>query len=158
MTMYGLVIGLVVIGVLAIFLEMLMPGWDAYIGVFVGIIAFAVAAGVAINTIEGAIFFIGALAALLLVGGYGMYLFLRRRQLNGGMVLTDVDDAPRVDVSGFLGMEGRAVTLLRPVGDVDFNGVRMQATSDGPFIDKGTKVRVTETQATKIVVCAVEGN
>ena len=156
--MYGLVIGLVVIGVLAIFLEMLMPGWDAYIGVFVGIIAFAVAAGVAINTIEGAIFFIGALAALLLVGGYGMYLFLRRRQLNGGMVLTDVDDAPRVDVSGFLGMEGRAVTLLRPVGDVDFNGVRMQATSDGPFIDKGTKVRVTETQATKIVVCAVEGN
>ena len=156
--MYALVIGLVVIGVLAIFLEMLMPGWDAYIGVFVGIIAFAVAAGVAVRTIEGAIFFIGALIALLVVGGYGMYLFIRRRQLTGGMILTDVDDAPQVDVSGFVGMEGRAVTLLKPFGDVDFNGVRMQASSDGPFIDKGTKVRVTETQATKIIVRAVEGN
>ena len=156
--MYGLVIGLVVIGVLAIFLEMLMPGWDAYIGVFVGIIAFAVAAGVAINTIDGAIFFIGALAALLVVGGYGMFLFMRRRQFNSGMVLTDVDDAPQVDVTGFVGMEGKAVTLMKPYGDVDFNGVRVQASSDGPFIEKGTKVRVTETQATKIIVSAVEGN
>ena len=156
--MYPLVIGLIVIGVLAIFLEMLMPGWDAYIGVFVGIVALGAAAGVAITTIQGAIFFIGALAALLVVGGYGMYLFLRRRQYHSGMVLTDVDDAPRVDVSGFLGMEGRAVTLLRPVGDVDFNGVRMQVTSDGAFIEKGTKVRVTQTQASKIIVCAVEGN
>ena len=156
--MHGLVIGLVVVGVLAILLEVLMPGWDGYIGVFVSIIAFAVAAGVALVHIENAIFFIAALAVLLVIGGYGMFLFIRRRQLNGGMILTDVDDAPRVDVSGFLGMEGRAVTLLRPVGDVDFNGVRMQASSDGPFIEKGTKVRVTETQASKIIVCAVEGN
>ena len=157
--MYALVIGLVVLGVLAIFLEMLMPGWDAYVGVFVGIVAFAVAAGVAISSsIEGVIFFIGALVALLVVGGYGMYLFLKRRQFSNGMILTEVDDAPQEDVSGFLGMEGRAVTLLRPVGDVDFNGVRMQVSSDGPFIEKGAKVRVTETQATKIIVCAIEGN
>ena len=156
--MYALVIGLVVVGVLAIFLEILMPGWDAYIGVFVGIIAFAVAAGVAINTIDGAIFFIGALAALLVVGGYGMFLFMRRRQFSGGMVLKEVDDAPQVDVSGYVGMEGRTVTLLKPYGDVDFNGVRVQASSDGPFIEKGTKVRVTETQATKIIVSAIEGN
>jgi len=157
-TMHVLVIALVVLGIVAIFLELLMPGWDSYVGVFVGIAAFAVAAGVAVVALDGAIFFVGAIMALLLVGGYGLYFFIKKRQMHGGMILTEVDDAPQVDVSGFLGKEGKTVTLLRPVGDVDFNGVRVQASSSGPFIDKGTKVRVTGTQANKIIVCAVDGN
>ena len=156
--MHVLVIALMVVGILAILLELLMPGWDSYIGVFVGIAAFAFAAGIAVISLEGAIFFVGSLLALLVVGGYGLYFFMKKRQLYGGMILTDVDDAPQVDVSGFIGKEGKTITLLRPSGDVDFNGVRMQVSSNGPFIEKGTKVRVTETQANKIIVCAVDGN
>jgi len=158
MTMHVLVIALIVLGVLAIFLELLMPGWDSYVGVFVGIAAFAVAAGIAVVTLDGAIFFVGAIIALFVVGGYGLYFFIKKRQLHGGMILTDVDDAPQVDVSGFLGKEGKAITLLKPVGEVDFNGVRMQVSSSGPFIEKGAKVRVTETQANRIIVCEVDGN
>ena len=156
--MYGLVVALMVIGVVAIFLELLMPGWDSYIGVFVGIAAFAAAVGIAIVTLEGALFFVFSLLALFGVGGYGLFLFMRKRQLHGGMILTDVDDAPQEDVSGFLGKEGKTVTLLRPSGDVDFNGIRMLVSSNGPFIEKGTKVRVIETQANKIIVTAVNGN
>ena len=156
--MHVLVIALVVVGVLAILLELLMPGWDSYVGVFVGIIAFVVAAVIAVIALDGGIYFVGAILALLVAGGYGLYFFISKRQLHGGMILTEVDDAPQVDISGFMGKEGKAITLMRPIGEVDFNGVRMQASSDGPFIEKGTKVRVTETQATKIIVCAVEGN
>ena len=156
--MQALVIVLVVLGVLAIFLELLMPGWDSYIGVFVGIAAFGFAAAISIIALDGAIYFIGAILALLLIGGYGLYFFFKKRQLHGGMILTDVDDAPQVDISGFLGKEGKTVTLLRPSGDVDFNGVRMEARSDGPFIEKGVKVRVTEAQANRIIVSAVDGN
>ena len=75
-----------------------------------------------------------------------------------GIFLKEVDEAPQVDVKGFVGKEGKTVTLLRPYGDVDFNGIRMQVSSDGPFIDKGTKVQVIETQGTKIIVRAVEEN
>ena len=153
--MHVLIIALVVVGVLAILLEMLMPGWDSYVGVFIGIAAFVVAAAVAVITQENAMFFVGALLVLLVVGGYGTYLFIKRKQLHGHIILTEVDDAPQQDLSGFMGKEGRSVTLLRPSGDVDFNGVRMQVTSDGPFIEKDTKVRVVEIQATKIVVSAV---
>ena len=74
------------------------------------------------------------------------------------MILKEVDEAPQVDVSSFVGKEGKAITLLKPYGDVDFNGVRMQVSSYGPFIDKGTKVRVIETQGSKIIVRAVDGN
>jgi len=158
MTMHVLVIALVVLGVLAILLELLMPGWDAYIGVFVGIAAFGIAAAVSVIFLEGAIFFVGALLVLLVVGGYGIYLFIKRKQLHGGMILTEVDDAPQVDVSGFVGREGMAVTVLRPAGDVDFNGVRVEASSDGPFIEKGARVRVVATQANRIIVNAVNGN
>jgi len=158
MTMPVLVVVLVVVGVLAILLELLMPGWDSYIGVFVGIAAFVAAAVVAVMTIEGAWFFIGALMALLVVGGYGLYLFIKRKQLHGGMILTDVDEAPQVDVSGFVGKEGKVMTVLRPSGEVDFNGVRMEVSSDGPLIEKGSKVRVIQTQANRIIVSAIEGN
>jgi len=158
MTMHVLVIVLVVLGVLAIFLELLMPGWDSYVGVFVGIAAFGIAAAVAIISLDSALYFVGALLALLAVGGYGLYFFIKKRQLHGSIILTEVDDAPQEDVSGFLGKEGKAVTLLRPSGDVDFNGVRRLVSSSGPFIDKGTRVRVTETQANRIIVCAIDGN
>ena len=156
--MHVLVIVLVVLGMLAILLELLMPGWDAYIGVFVGIAAFGIAAGVSVVFLDGAIIFVGTLLALLLVGGYGMYMFIKRKQLHGGMILTEVDDAPQVDVSGFVGKEGMAVTVLRPSGDVDFNGVRMEVRSDGPLIEKGARVRVVSTQANRIIVNAVNGN
>jgi len=153
--MHVLVIVLVVLGVVAILLELLMPGWDSYIGVFVGIAAFGIAAAIALITIDGAWFFIGALLALLVLGGYGIYKFAKRKQLHGGMILTEVDDAPQEDISGFIGKEGRVVTVLRPSGDVDFNGVRRHVISDGPFLEQGTKVRVVETQANRIIVSAV---
>ncbi|MCL2405412.1 MAG: hypothetical protein FWC92_07695 [Defluviitaleaceae bacterium] len=156
--MHVLVIALLVVGALAIFMEMLMPGWDSYIGVVVGVIAFAGAVGIAIVALDGAIFFVSAVLAMIALCGYGLFMFIKKRQHHGGMILTDVDDAPQVDFSSFLGKEGKAVTLLRPVGDVDFNGVRMQASSDGMFIEKGTKVRVMEAQANRIVVAAIEGN
>jgi len=156
--MQVLVVVLALVGVVAIFLELLMPGWDSYVGVFVGVIAFAVAAGIAVFALDWAVYFIGASVLLMVLAGYGFYLFLRKRQFHSTMILSDVDDAPRVDVSGFLGKEGKTVTLLRPSGDVDFNGVRMTASSDGPFIEKGIKVRVTEAQSNRIIVSAVEGN
>ena len=156
--MHVLVIVLVVMGVAAIFLELLMPGWDSYVGVFVGIAAFAIAAAVAVVVLDNSRFIVGTILVLLVVGGYGLYFFIKKRQLHGHIILTEVDDAPQVDLSGFLGKEGRTITLLRPAGDVDFNGVRMQVSSDGPYIEKDTMVRVTEVQANRIVVTAIEGN
>jgi len=81
-----------------------------------------------------------------------------RRRRDIGIVLREVDNAPQEDLSGFLGKEGKSVTLLRPVGDVVFDGRRMQVTSDGPFIDRGARVRVIDVQANKIIVSEVYGN
>jgi membrane-bound serine protease (ClpP class) len=84
---------------------------------------------------------------------------LKKKQLQGKLILSETLEVPRVEnLSEYMGKEGKAATLLKPFGEVDFNGVRVQVTSNGPMIEVGTKVRVIETQSNKIIVCAVEGN
>jgi len=156
--MYILIIVLIVVGILGIFLELLMPGWDSYVVFGMGLLALVAAAVLAMVSSVSTFFVIAIGLALVVFGGVTLYVILRKKQLDSGLMLTDVDEAPQVDVSGFMGKEGKAVTLLRPVGEVDFNGVRIQATSGGPYIEVGQKVRVTQAQANKVVVSAVEGN
>ena len=157
--MHILVIVLLVVGVLGIYLEFMMPGWDSYIVFGLGIMALAAAALITVlSSNVNSFLVIGVVAVLVIGGGFTMFKLMRRKQNTSGLMLNDVDEAPQEDVSGFLGKEGKAVTMLRPAGEVDFNGVRKLASSDGPFIEVGQKVRVIHTHANKILVKAIEGN
>ena len=61
------------------------------------------------------------------------------------------------DYTGFLGQRGIAVTLLRPSGTAEFEGVRLPVVSDGEFVPPGTAVQVVTVQGNRIVVRAEEG-
>lgn len=56
------------------------------------------------------------------------------------------------DMSAFLGREGRTLTVLRPSGMADFDGVRLSVVSEGEFIAKDTAVRIVRTEGARIVV------
>ena len=56
------------------------------------------------------------------------------------------------DMSAFLGREGRTLTVLRPAGMAEFDGVKLSVVSDGEFIPKDTRVTVFRTEGTRIVV------
>ena len=58
------------------------------------------------------------------------------------------------DYTGFLGQRGVAVTLLRPSGTAEFDGVRLPVVSDGEFVPPGTAVQVVTVQGSRIVVRA----
>lgn len=55
-----------------------------------------------------------------------------------------------------VGAEGTAVTDLRPVGKVKFNGRVVVAETDGEYYDKGTRVVVQFSDGVKVVVTAEE--
>jgi membrane-bound ClpP family serine protease len=57
------------------------------------------------------------------------------------------------DMEYFLGKEGIVVTTLRPVGNADFHGVKLQVVAEGEFITKGTRVKVIKVEGKNIVVC-----
>ena len=52
----------------------------------------------------------------------------------------------------WIGQEGVTVTSLRPAGQIDINGVRLNAASSGDFIPKGVAVLVTGTEGDHLVI------
>jgi membrane-bound ClpP family serine protease len=61
-----------------------------------------------------------------------------------------VRDVRRPDVQP--GTTGRALSALRPAGNVLFGEERREATTRGEFLDAGTPVRVLRIEQNRIVV------
>ena len=51
-----------------------------------------------------------------------------------------------------IGLEGKCVTDLRPVGVGEFSGRRLDIVSEGGFIQKGARVRITAIDGVRIMV------
>ena len=56
------------------------------------------------------------------------------------------------DLAVFLEKEGVTASVLRPTGIADFEGVRLNVSSEGSFIPAGTKVRIIKVEGAKILV------
>jgi membrane-bound serine protease (ClpP class) len=63
---------------------------------------------------------------------------------SGYMTYTDHDD--------LVGLQGKAISILRPAGTVMIEGKRYDVVSDGDFIDKGQKIKVVEVVGGKVIV------
>jgi len=158
--MLQLCVVLLVVGILALALELLMPGYDGFIGGVVGILALLASAVLAVWFVPGGWWFVGINITVLLVCGGVAYNYFKRGQFHGKMVLNEAlaEDLPMVDYASLIGKEGKAVTLLRPAGEVDFNGTRVAVTTGGQMVERGTLVKVVEAQANKVLVSVVNGN
>jgi membrane-bound serine protease (ClpP class) len=96
--------------------------------------------------------FLGTIASVIL----GMYL-LPRSPFGKLLMLADSQKAEEgwVNETGnaeLMGKTGKVVTPLRPVGTVELGTERLQAVSEGAFIDRGAVVRVIEVHGNRIVV------
>jgi membrane-bound ClpP family serine protease len=56
------------------------------------------------------------------------------------------------DLNYFVGSEGKALTVLRPSGTADFNGVKLDVVTEGEFIPKDSAVTIIEVEGYRIVV------
>ena len=59
------------------------------------------------------------------------------------------------DLAVFMNKEGVASSVLRPTGIADFDGVRLNVSSEGDFIPAGSKVRIIKVEGAKILVKAL---
>lgn len=60
------------------------------------------------------------------------------------------------DMQFFLEKIGTTLTVLRPSGTVDFDGVKLDVVSEGDFIPKGTEVKIIKVEGRRIVVRQVK--
>ncbi|MCL1843241.1 MAG: hypothetical protein FWF79_05470 [Defluviitaleaceae bacterium] len=158
--MLQLCILLLVVGILAIVLEIIMPGFDGFISGIVGILALVASATLAVIFVENGWFFVATNVTALSLLVFFFFAFIRRKQFHGKIILSEnlSEDLPGLDLSGLVGKEGKTITILRPYGEADFNGIRVEVCSSNAMIERGARVKVIETQANKVVVSLLDGN
>ena len=60
------------------------------------------------------------------------------------------------DMQVHVGHEGRTLSVLRPSGIGDFDGVRLNVVTEGEFIENGVAIRIARVEGGKIVVKAIK--
>lgn len=101
-----------------------------------------------------------ALTVLMgIVCGFVLMLWISSRIGKKGVLSkmalhTNIDQtvAMAFDVSGLIGMEGTAATVLRLSGKVKINGDLYDAVSDSGFIERGEKIRVIRFENSQLYV------
>jgi membrane-bound ClpP family serine protease len=66
------------------------------------------------------------------------------------------EEQMKSDLTFFINKEGVAVTALRPSGKGDFDGVSLDILTMGNFIQKGSKIIITEIAGKKIFVKEIQ--
>jgi len=152
-------ITLFVVGIGLLVVEMFEPGFG-FFGIF-GVISligciFVTASTVTEGIILTAFFFVIVLIML------GIFLFfVSKGKLPNRLVLKDSESrddgySGTNDMNGYMGKTGVVTTICRPVGNVDFDGIKLEVVSRGEFIEKGVKVEVIETEGNRVVVKAIQ--
>ena len=139
-----------------IILEAFIPGFG--VAGFFGILL-EVTALWATWKLHGVVTALIALVAVLLLVGAAIFISYRSamkgRLSKSPLVLKDTEEAAGPSAQAdWTGKTGTAVTALRPAGEVEIAGVRMNASSAGEFVAKGTEVTVTGTEGGRLVVRA----
>ncbi|MBQ7137556.1 MAG: hypothetical protein IJO39_00975 [Clostridia bacterium] len=150
-----------VIGIGLLILEAFMPGFGApgITGVILEVITLV------LTWFEhGPVATLGMLLIVLLVLAIAISTSLRSitkgRLSKSPLIHSDTEsneDGYRSiqDLAVFMDKEGTATSVLRPTGIADFEGVRLNVSSEGDFIPAGTKVRIVKVEGAKILVRAV---
>ncbi|MCK5128233.1 MAG: hypothetical protein KAQ68_00160 [Clostridiales bacterium] len=142
-----------VLGIALVIVEMFTPGLTApgvtgFILLIVGIVLTA-------DTFLEALILILVIMALLSIILFFILRSASKGKLNRSPIIkkdTESDYISVDDMKFFVGKEGVALTVLRPAGTCDFNGVRLDVVTEGSFIQKGTKVKVIRVEGRKILV------
>lgn len=140
---------LMLIGIGLLVIEMFIPNFG--ITGTVGVIAILVGVITSAKTLMG-----GVILFLIIIAIAAVLMFIAYRIVaskKSPFVLTaSLKKEEDSDLQYFVGMEGTALTPLRPSGTGEFNGVRLDVLTQGNFISKDQPIKIIEIQGKKIIV------
>ncbi|BBB92784.1 MAG TPA: NfeD family protein [Methylomusa anaerophila] len=148
-------------GILLLFVELYTPGTGIFgvTGVVAILASFFLTLGAGFQAVN--------VMAISLVAAIVIFLMIIRRlpssQLWSKVVLKDAETTNSGYISSknyqeYMGKTGITITLLRPAGIVDIDGVHLDVVSEGQFIDSNQKVKVVDINGNRIVVRPVSGS
>jgi len=145
---------MLVVGFVLAVVEIYMPGFGAP-----GIIGTVLLIGGILLCARGnvtlSLILLGVIVALLaVVLSLSIRSAARGRLQKSDLVLHEAE-APSVslqDLSFYVNKEGTALTVLRPAGIGEFDGVKLNVVSEGDFISEGAPIRVRHVEGNRIIV------
>ena len=140
-----------------IIMEAFMPGFGVagIAGIILEIVAIFLT-----NTCFGMVWSLIATFLVLLFIGAAIFIAYRSamkgRLSKSPLVLKETEDnaaaAAAPALSDWLDKEGTTVTSLRPAGFIEIGGTRLNASTAGEFLTKGTAVRVVGAEGDHLVI------
>ena len=146
---------LFVVGIALIVVELFEPGFG-FFGAF-GIVSLIICVFVTAQTVMQGLILTGIFLVLILILLVIFLTFVSKGRLFRKFVLHEAETVEQgftgtEDMKYLMGKVGVVTTICRPVGNVDFDGVRLDVVSRGEFIEKGKTVEVIEIEGNRIVV------
>ena len=147
-----------VIGMCLIVAEVFLPGFG-----LPGISGIAlVAVGIVMAGLHfGALVAVGILLVLIAVLAVVISFVLRsaaKGSVGRELFLADREElGSAADMRAFVGRRGVTLSVLRPAGIGDFDGVRLNVVTEGGFIEKGAPVEIVSASGARIVVRQLPG-
>lgn len=147
-----------IIGVALLVAEVFMPGFG--VAGITGILL-EIACIVLTYLRYGGLAALGVTIVVLAVTGISISVSLRsatKGRLSKSAILLNASEtaadgySATTDMDVFLGKEGETVTILRPTGMAEFDGVKLNVVADGEYIPKGTPVKVQRVEGARVVV------
>ncbi len=154
-----LVILLLIVGLTCLFIELLMPGFGVF-GI-IGIILILLSWGITIFTFKLGMVIVLIEIVLITTILYLTIKKLKRMQIYGKFILSDVVEKDKKQVGNmeeFVGREGICKTDLRPFGSAEFNGIILDVLSDDGYIKKNSLIKIIRFEDNKLYVRLINGN
>jgi membrane-bound ClpP family serine protease len=151
----------VVLGVVFVILEIVTPNFG-FIGA-TGVVLLIAGIG-ALSQIVSLTELVGIIALILIII-FGVLIFTYRSATKGGisrtLVLKTTEDKDKGyvgvrELKEMVGLEGVALTQLRPTGTGEFAGMRIDVVTEGDFISKGTKIKIIDVKGYRTIVSRLD--
>ena len=144
-----------IIGLVLLLLEFFVPG--GIVGIIGGalIIISLLFAGASITHMAYSIIiamFIAVIGMVILMKFFGKKLHVFNKLVLRDATTTEEGYVSNTNRIELIGRVGEAITALRPAGVIVIDHERIDAVSDGSYIDKGKQVEVIKVEGSRIVV------
>ena len=145
-----------VVGMALMAIEIFTPGMGA--PAIFGSVALVAAIILRADSLETALItFVLILVPLLIAGGIAIHSFSKGALNRSPVVLKEkIEGASSSlsdsDMQALVGADGVALTALRPAGNGDFGGRRLDVVTSGAFIAKDSPIRIVAVEGLRIMV------
>ena len=110
------------------------------------------------DTLASALITLALIIVILAIAAFFVYRSFQKGAISRSpIVLNDSIEEKSTSLSDasaqeLIGLEGECLTALRPSGNADFDGRRLDVVSAGEFIEKGSRVRIESVEGLRILV------